>query len=124
MKKSRTTCQRMKILEYLKSVHTHPNADTVYKAVKKQLPAITLATVYRNLNLLADQGIIQKMTVNGEFKFDADIKAHQHFICNKCNKIYDFFKDNVSKTALKNVDPKFKVEEVRIVYKGLCPGCK
>ena len=86
--KRRQTIQRIKILEYLEGVKTHPTAETIYREVKKELPTITLATVYRNLNLLADEGKIVKLEINNEYHFDADRSNHQHGVCKKCGKIY------------------------------------
>ena len=64
----RITTQKIKILEYLWNVNHHPTADEIYSEVKKDLPAISLATVYRNLHSLAEDGDIQKIEVNKEFR--------------------------------------------------------
>jgi Fe2+ or Zn2+ uptake regulation protein len=118
------TSQRMKILEYLKSVKTHPNAEDIYNHVKKDLPAITLATVYRNLNLLAEQGKILKLEINKELRFDADMCCHQHCVCRKCGKIIDMHSCRISEYAIKNFKSKeFRPECVTIIYKGLCRKC-
>ena len=89
----RNTEQRKKILEHLKSVHTHPTAETVYNAIKKDMPKITLATVYRNLNLLAEQGEIQRLEINKEYRYDACCNAHQHCVCEECGKVMETFQD-------------------------------
>jgi Fe2+ or Zn2+ uptake regulation protein len=119
------TNQRIKIQEYLKSVKTHPNAETVYTAVKKDLPAISLATVYRNLNMLAEQGQILKLEVNGEFRFDADICYHQHCVCKKCGKIIDVPQKEISQYALNKLKIKgFSPDCVYIVFDGVCKPCR
>ena len=64
----RETPQRKAILSYLKSVKTHPNAEEVFRAVAGQYPNLTLATVYRNLNLMADQGRVLRFEINKEFR--------------------------------------------------------
>jgi Fe2+ or Zn2+ uptake regulation protein len=123
-KKRRMTSQRMKILEYLRKVKTHPNAEEVYRNVKKELPAITLATVYRNLNLLAEQGEILKLEINKEARFDADMCCHQHLVCRKCGKIMDVFQKDVSEHAMKKIKSKeFLPECVNIIFWGLCKKC-
>ena len=83
----------MRVLEYLLGVKTHPNAETVYNHVKKELPTITLATVYRNLNAMVEAGQIIRMEINNEYHYDADTRAHQHCICRSCGKIIDVFQD-------------------------------
>src|SRR3989338_11705744 len=92
----RTTKQKRSIKEYLQSVKTHPNAETVYQEVKKTLPAITLATVYRNLNRMADQGEIKRLEIQKEFRYDGEISDHQHRVCNSCGAITDVFQQGLS----------------------------
>ncbi|RMF54443.1 transcriptional repressor [Candidatus Woesearchaeota archaeon] len=122
---TRTTCQRIKILDYLKSVKTHPTAEEIYKAVRKDLPAISLATVYRNLNLLVDQGIIFKLMVKNEAHFDAGKCSHQHFICRNCGEIIDIHNKKITNYALKKVaSPELKPDCVKIIYEGLCKHCE
>ena len=124
MTPQRMTSQRIKILEYLRSVKTHPTAEMVYEGVKKDLPAISLATVYRNLNLLAEQGEILKLELNGEFRFDGDMCGHVHAVCTKCGKLYDLMDDKIGKYAMKNFKLKgFTPSCVHIIFKGNCNKC-
>jgi Fe2+ or Zn2+ uptake regulation protein len=124
MKKTRMTTQRIKILDYLKSVHSHPTAEEIHREVKKILPAITLATVYRNLNLLADKGTILKIKINNEYRFDADTSSHQHCLCKKCGKLTDLHQEKISKDVLKKVRCKhFKPSSVTIILEGTCKDC-
>lgn len=125
MTQQRMTNQRIKILEYLRSVKTHPTAEMVYEGVKKDLPAISLATVYRNLNLLAEQGEILKLEIGGEFRFDGDICSHLHAVCTKCGKVSDIMDPKIPAHALKNFRLKgFKPRCVHIIFKGTCTKCR
>jgi Fur family ferric uptake transcriptional regulator len=125
MAESRTTNQRIKILEHLRSVKTHPTAELVYEEVRKDLPAISLATVYRNLNLLAEQKQILKFEINGEFHYDGDICSHQHCVCGCCGKIIDVFQKSISDYALKNVNVRgFRPSCVCIIFNGTCNSCR
>ena len=122
---SRMTNQRRKILEYLKRVKTHPTAEMIYKDVSKELPDITLATVYRNLNHLAEQGEIQKFDVNSKSHFDGDMGFHQHCICSSCGHIKDVFGDRINKETLKKARTKgFEPRIVNILIYGICKKCK
>ena len=122
---SRNTIQQIKILEYLCSVKTHPTAEEVYTAVKKQLPTITLATVYRNLSKLAEAGKILRFETNSEYRFDADTGCHQHCICKRCGKIIDTCLKEVSKCAMGNLKIEgFEPESVCIIFNGICRKCK
>ncbi len=121
----RNTSQKTKILEYLRSVKTHPTAEKVYNAVKKDLPAVSLATVYRNLNILADEGIITRLEINKELHFDGDISCHQHCVCKSCGKIIDIFNKEVAKCAMKKLTTKeFSPECINIIIYGRCKRCK
>jgi Fur family transcriptional regulator, peroxide stress response regulator len=120
----RNTYQKLKILESLKKVKTHPTAEMLYKDVSKDIPTITLATVYRNLNLLAKKQKIMKLEINGEYHFDGDICNHQHAVCTICSKIIDIFQEEISKYALDKIKKnKFKPSCVNIIYKGICKDC-
>lgn len=124
-KRTRMTPQRTLILKYIRSVHSHPTAEMVYRGVIKEMPTITLATVYRNLNLLAEQGDILKLEINNEFRFDGDTSHHQHCVCRKCNRLDDLFQEELSEHAMKNVQSKdFHPEQVSIIFTGLCNNCK
>jgi len=125
MANTRLTNQRIKILEHLKSVKTHPTAEMVYDTVVKGLPAITLATVYRNLNLLADRREILRLEINNEYRYDADLSFHQHCVCKKCGKIVDLFQKEISKYALDKIKTAdFEPSSVNVIFYGICKGCK
>lgn len=82
--------QREAIKDYLSSVTTHPTADTVYMHIKEEFPNISLGTVYRNLNLLADIGEAIKITTpDGGDRFDARTNPHYHFYCKCCKRMID-----------------------------------
>ena len=124
MKKRRMTSQRLKILMYLRSVRTHPSAEMVHKAVSRDLPTITLATVYRNLNILADEGEILKITVDNESRFDGFSHHHQHCICRDCGNITDMERKDIKEFALGNIDRKiFEPDSVKIIFHGICKKC-
>ena len=82
--------QREAIKEFLAGTKEHPTADTVYMHVREEFPRISLGTVYRNLNLLADIGEIAKITTpDGGDRFDAATKPHYHVICTSCGRVID-----------------------------------
>lgn len=87
-KQQRFTNQKMAALSYLKSVKSHPPVEVVYQEVKKALPRISMATVYRNLKDLSKQGLIQEIP-DKTIRYDGDVSPHAHFICEKCQMILD-----------------------------------
>lgn len=122
MPKLKLTNQRHEILNYLKSVKTHPAAEEVYAAVRKKLPRISLATVYRNLNMLSEKNEILKIDLK-KSHFDGDTKGHDHLICKKCNKIIDI-PSITSKFPNYSKKYNFKIESARTYFYGLCDKCK
>lgn len=118
----RNTRQREVILRCLQSTSSHPTAGTLYDLVRKELPRMSLGTVYRNLELLADIGLIQKLQFSGEANFDATPDPHPHIHCQRCGRIDDLPEDcfppiEVSETA------GYEVTGYRLVLSGICPKC-
>ena len=96
----RLTQQRLEILEYLRSVTSHPTSEMIYSALKKKIPSLSLATVYRNVNYLASEKMILEIKGDdGKMHFDGNIKSHIHFICKSCQKIYDIWTKEVPEFA-------------------------
>ncbi len=85
----RMTSQKKIIMDYLAGVKTHPTAQQVYDDVKKQLPQISLATVYRILKNFRDKGQVLEIQEGQTAHYDADTSNHVHFVCDRCAKIYD-----------------------------------
>jgi len=121
----RLTSQRQVIFEELIKVKSHPTANEVYDMVRKRLPRIGLGTVYRNLNLLAELGIIRRLEVGGEQKlFDGDISPHYHILCIKCNRVDDIFikmDRGLEKSAASCCD--YKILDHHVQFSGICSKC-
>jgi len=122
----RLTTQRQIILEELGKVTSHPTANEVYDMVRKRLPRIGLGTVYRNLELMADSGIILKLEVGGTQKrFDATTEAHYHIRCNKCDSVNDMdipvqhHINSIAKAA-----SNYQVLGHHIEFSGICMDCQ
>ena len=118
--------QRELALKVLQENMCHPTADFVYEQMRKELPNISLATVYRNLNQLAENGIIRRIDgLDGSVHFDHNLCKHYHFICTKCNKVYDVAYDIAPDLADKVLaETGLFVESFDISLKGICPNCK
>ena len=121
----RMTHQREIILEELRQLKTHPTADELYDIVKKRLPRISLATVYRNLDVLADLGMIQRIEVSGRQKrFDGNPEPHHHIRCLVCGRVADVEMDNPPKIDFDALHTHgFKVLGFRLEFEGVCPEC-
>ena len=121
----RMTRQRRVILEELCKVDTHPSADEVYAMVRKRLPRISLGTVYRNLEILAGSGDIQKLEPGCTLKrFDGKTEYHYHLRCVRCDRVVDApidFEVTI-RHDLKNATD-FKIIGHKLELIGLCPAC-
>lgn len=121
----RLTTQRQIILEELGKVTSHPTANEVYDMVRKRLPRIGLGTVYRNLELMSETGIILKLEVGGTQKrFDATIDPHYHIRCLSCGKVDDIeipVMADINKTAADI--SKYQVLGHHIEFSGICSEC-
>ena len=114
--------QREKVLHIVRSTKTHPTADWVFHEVRKELPNISLATVYRNLNLLAESGEISEVICDGQLRFDANKEEHFHFICKSCKGIFDI--DEARVTPDFKLPRGYVVQDLRIDFYGICPACQ
>ncbi len=121
----RLTPQRQIILEELGKVTSHPTANEVYDMVRKRLPRIGLGTVYRNLELMADNGIILKLEVGGTQKrFDATVKPHYHIRCSSCGKVNDIeiaVQEQINEVAEKASN--YIILGHHIEFSGICKTC-
>ncbi|MBE5039050.1 Fur family transcriptional regulator [Ructibacterium gallinarum] len=82
--------QRSAILLLLQNTKRHPTADWIYAEVRKELPNISLGTVYRNLAYLTEQGLIQRLDVGeGMDRFDGNVAPHYHLFCEHCKRLLD-----------------------------------
>ncbi len=124
MTQSRMTRQRSIILEELRKVKTHPTADELYSMVRKHMPRISLGTVYRNLEFLAETGEIIKLESAGSIKrFDGDTSWHQHVRCIHCGKIGDVMQPQVAPNVENIHVEDFVITGARIEYDGICKQC-
>ncbi len=122
MKKS---YQRDIILKVVMDSYDHPTAETIYNRVRDVIPNISLGTVYRNLNALADNGYIKRIGVsNNQDRFDKTIKPHHHIRCITCNLVSDIFISATDEFYDKiELETKYKIISKDLVFEGICPNC-
>ena len=125
--KTRYSKQRETIYEVLKKDESHPNVDSIYMNVRNIIPDISLGTVYRNLNLLADQGRINRLDIgDGVVHFDALTTPHFHFVCDECGTVEDMFlsEDDVDQFINElNAKNGHQINSLDIIFHGTCQGC-
>ncbi len=121
----RMTRQRRVILETLRESNAHPSADEVYELVRRKLSRISLGTVYRNLDILAELGEIQKIALSGSLnRFDGETRKHYHIRCINCDRL-----DDAPMGTLEDIEEgiggatRYKIIGHRLEFMGLCPEC-
>ncbi len=127
---SRMTKQRLVILKEVKECGSHPTADEIYERVRKKIPRISLGTVYRNLEILASEGMIGRLEPeHPQMRFDWKTKEHYHISCMKCGAIEDAdiapSDDPLEhlESALGNLT-KYGIFGHRLEFVGLCRRCR
>ncbi len=119
--------KRDAILNCVRDTKVHPSADWVFARLKPDIPDLSLGTVYRNLALFKDRGLITSLgTVKGVERFDADTRPHVHFICNGCGCVRDLeqlkLPDALAEKAAEQSDA--AVESCQLTFMGLCRNCQ
>ena len=120
--------QRAAILSFLQSRRDHPTAELVYSSVKEEFPNISLGTVYRNLNQLADAGMIAKHSfgILGIDHFDYNTNPHYHFVCSCCNAVIDLPMEHSGFPAIDAEaarDFNGLIHGHRLYFYGICRKC-
>src|SRR3972149_29213 len=121
----RNTRQRQIILEELRKLKTHPTAAGLYVIVRRRMPKISLGTVYRNLELLSQSGVIQKLDYSGsEARYDGCVEQHDHLRCIHCGKVDDAPGPPLELTGGEKDDcGGFKVLGHPLEFFGVCLQC-
>jgi Fe2+ or Zn2+ uptake regulation protein len=122
----RETKQREAILAYLRGTRAHPTADQVYDAVRKALPNLSKGTVYRNLQVLREEGLVSELRLEGTpSRFEAKIDRHYHFRCEGCGRVYDL-DEPVDTEIDRRVEAKtgFTVTHHQTEFRGWCAKCR
>ena len=121
----RLTRARRIILDVVRASEAHPSAAAVYRDVRRWLPRVSLATVYRNLRMLAAEGLLSERTDVAGMRFDGNTAPHDHFTCVACGRIYDVPALGArAVTARVASRTGFEVLSRRIEFYGRCVACR
>lgn len=118
----RPTQQRAEVYHYLLTHPVHPSADTIYKALSAKYPVFSRTTIYNSLNVLVDAGLVRIINIRaGEQHFDANTENHGHFLCLKCEEIFDFeiHRDVIAKLCPTGYHP----VKGDVYITGTCKNC-
>ncbi len=122
----RLTPQRSAILSYIYKTESHPSADVIYKALEKDFPNMSVATVYNNLRVFLEVGLIDELLFGDHSsRFEVKHSHHYHVICNMCGSIEDFVSSYFSNLEdLVSKEKEFLVDNHRVEFYGICSNCQ
>ena len=118
--------KRDAILAYLRSTNTHPSAEMVYAKLKPEIPDLSLGTVYRNLALFKQQGMISSLgSVNNVERFDGNTDPHVHFICTSCDDVADLHTIEIPNPLTNTAEETTggTVSTCQLIFNGICKNC-
>ena len=122
----RNSKKREAIFQALRSSSEHPSAERIYAMLKPDYPDISLGTIYRNLGILMEEGLVNAVgQVRGEERFDACTDDHAHFICSRCGAVIDLDmqEDAVPDYAFVEKSIGSRVVSRSLSYTGICKNC-
>ena len=123
--RKRTTRQLEQVFKALQGDHSHPFADEIYRRVHKRLPRISLATVYRNLHSLVEEGKIRTLLLDEQgARFDPETSQHDHFVCARCGRVVDLFLRRARQLDLSSLAKQgYVVTTHNLTVHGICRAC-
>lgn len=120
------THQRLEIFRELAQTQDHPDAETIFRAVQRRVPTVSLDTVYRTLWVLHDLGLVATLgPQGGAVRFDANLEPHHHYVCARCGLVRDF--DSAELSALRLPDTVRRLGSVvgaHVEVRGICAQCQ
>ena len=120
-----STHQRFVIWKVCRELAGHPSPEAVYEQVRRHIPSISLATVYKNLKTFVQHGMLREVSLHhGSARIETRPEPHHHLVCVQCKSIADIDESEFEPVRLKNRAPNgFKVHRYSIEIQGLCKGC-
>jgi Fur family peroxide stress response transcriptional regulator len=121
----KVTHQRKEIFKEVARSIDHPDAEAVYKSVRRRIPSVSQDTVYRTLRMLTDLEMINVLGASKDrIRFDANLEQHHHFVCSKCGLTRDFVSADLNNIKVPDlVKDMGAVRLVQVEVRGVCQSC-
>jgi Fur family peroxide stress response transcriptional regulator len=120
------THQRQVLYEIMQTMPGHPSPEEVYARIKQRIPAISLATVYKNIHLFVQSGVLKEVSVHhGSLRVELNSHAHHHLVCSHCKSIVDIDESHLGlQPEAKRLPGGFQVQRYAIDVIGICAACQ
>lgn len=120
----RPSTQRLAIMNFLLTHHTHPTVDDVYQGLCNEIKTLSRTTVYNTLRMFAEKKLARMITINEHHVcYDGCTSPHKHFYCNRCGNVFDIFDEpHTNHQVALNIDG-HQVLEMQVYYRGVCKNC-
>lgn len=118
--------KREAILTAIRGTTSHPTAEWVYQTLKPDYPDLSLGTVYRNMAQFKEDGVIISVgVVNGQERYDGNVRPHTHFVCSECNSVIDIPGEYIGQEVSAKVAEKhhLRVDSSEVLFHGICTQC-
>ena len=118
------TPQRLAVYRALLESDDHPSPETLYQRVRKTMPTLSLATIYKALEALERLGVVEQVATSSDTKrFDANDEHHHHLVCTRCQKVVDLYDERFDALAAPRQLAGFVVQTLSVQVKGVCASC-
>ncbi len=120
------THQRQILYEVMETMPGHPSPEEVYTRVKKRVPAISLATVYKNIHLFVEKGVLKELSMHhGSMRVELNDDHHHHMVCSECKAVTDLDENDLGVLpSLKELPGGFQAKRFSIDIIGICAACQ
>ncbi|MBL8218210.1 MAG: transcriptional repressor [Bryobacterales bacterium] len=119
------THQRMVIYRALAATDSHPTPESVYEQVKREIPSISLGTVYKNIHTFTEAGLLREVNLlHDSLRLDANLENHHHFVCVRCKSVTDIPEQDIAPLHLNQPLPEgYVLQRATAELLGVCASC-
>jgi Fur family peroxide stress response transcriptional regulator len=119
------THQREVLYRALLETREHPSPETLYERVRRRIPSISLATVYKNIHTFLEAGLLRELSPHhGTLRLESNLAPHHHIVCVRCKAIVDLEESDLDPVRLRRkLPPGFALQRCNVEFQGLCAAC-
>lgn len=119
------THQRRVIYREMLLMGGHPSPEAVYERVRREIPSISLGTVYKNIKTFVDTGLLREVSLHhGSLRLEANFAPHHHLVCTACRRIFDVPEKDLAPVKFRGVPPRgFRIQRISVELHGVCARC-